>query len=70
VHYCGINFADILMAMGMYQEKPPLPAVFGNISQSHPWINSHRLNHCPFSCKTFINMCQECLIIYIEVHVD
>lgn len=29
VHYCGINFADILMAMGMYQEKPPLPAVFG-----------------------------------------
>lgn len=29
VYYCGINFADILLAMGMYQEKPPLPAVFG-----------------------------------------
>ena len=30
VHYCGINFADLLMSMGLYQEKPPLPAVFGN----------------------------------------
>ena len=29
VQYCGINFADILMSMGMYQEKPLLPAVFG-----------------------------------------
>lgn len=29
VKYCGINFADLLMSMGMYQEKPPLPAVFG-----------------------------------------
>ena len=35
VKYCGINFADILMSMGMYQEKPPLPAVFGNSVSFH-----------------------------------
>ena len=48
MHYCGINFADILMAMGMYQEKPPLPAVFGQISRHHfhLTINNHKLNHC------------------------
>ncbi|XP_052056554.1 quinone oxidoreductase-like protein 2 [Apodemus sylvaticus] len=25
VHFCGINFADILVCRGQYQEKPPLP---------------------------------------------
>ncbi|GAB1285581.1 Quinone oxidoreductase-like protein 2 [Apodemus speciosus] len=25
VHFCGINFADILLCRGQYQEKPPLP---------------------------------------------
>ncbi|XP_020611230.1 quinone oxidoreductase-like protein 2 homolog [Orbicella faveolata] len=30
VHSCGINFADILMCLGKYQEKPPLPFTPGN----------------------------------------
>ncbi|XP_031558901.1 quinone oxidoreductase-like protein 2 homolog [Actinia tenebrosa] len=30
VHSCGINFADILMCMGKYQEKPELPFVPGS----------------------------------------
>ncbi|XP_036410603.1 quinone oxidoreductase-like protein 2 [Megalops cyprinoides] len=25
VHFCGVNFADILVCQGLYQEKPPLP---------------------------------------------
>ncbi|XP_029416065.1 quinone oxidoreductase-like protein 2 isoform X3 [Nannospalax galili] len=25
VHFCGVNFADILVCRGQYQEKPPLP---------------------------------------------
>uniref|UniRef100_UPI00398E9B7B quinone oxidoreductase-like protein 2 n=1 Tax=Pristiophorus japonicus TaxID=55135 RepID=UPI00398E9B7B len=25
VHCCGVNFADILICQGMYQERPPLP---------------------------------------------
>ena len=25
VEACSVNFPDVLMAMGMYQEKPPLP---------------------------------------------
>lgn len=25
VHACGVNFADLLMVKGQYQEKPPLP---------------------------------------------
>uniref|UniRef100_G3TM73 Enoyl reductase (ER) domain-containing protein n=1 Tax=Loxodonta africana TaxID=9785 RepID=G3TM73_LOXAF len=25
VHFCGVNFADILICHGQYQEKPPLP---------------------------------------------
>ncbi|NP_001408362.1 quinone oxidoreductase-like protein 2 isoform 6 [Mus musculus] len=25
VHFCGVNFADILACRGQYQEKPPLP---------------------------------------------
>jgi NADPH2:quinone reductase len=29
VHAAGVNFADILMAAGQYQEKPPLPFVPG-----------------------------------------
>lgn len=26
---CGLNFADLLMAQGKYQERPPLPCVLG-----------------------------------------
>lgn len=29
IRACGLNFADLLMARGEYQEKPPLPAVLG-----------------------------------------
>nr|XP_042114316.1 quinone oxidoreductase-like protein 2 isoform X4 [Peromyscus maniculatus bairdii] len=29
VHFCGINFADILVCRGQYQEKPPLPFIPG-----------------------------------------
>ncbi|KAM7429867.1 hypothetical protein ABFA07_019361 [Porites harrisoni] len=30
IHSCGINFADILMCLGKYQEKPPLPFIPGS----------------------------------------
>ncbi|XP_015211333.2 quinone oxidoreductase-like protein 2 [Lepisosteus oculatus] len=29
VHFCGVNFADILVCQGLYQEKPPLPFIPG-----------------------------------------
>lgn len=29
IHACGLNFADLLMAQGKYQEKPPLPFIPG-----------------------------------------
>ncbi|ERE72400.1 quinone oxidoreductase-like protein 2 [Cricetulus griseus] len=29
VHFCGVNFADILVCNGQYQEKPPLPFIPG-----------------------------------------
>lgn len=29
IHACGLNFADLLMADGKYQEKPPLPFIPG-----------------------------------------
>lgn len=29
IRACGLNFADLLMAKGEYQEKPPLPVVLG-----------------------------------------
>jgi len=29
IRACGLNFADLLMARGQYQEKPALPAVMG-----------------------------------------
>ena len=29
IHACGLNFADLLMAKGQYQEKPPLPFIPG-----------------------------------------
>lgn len=29
IHACGLNFADLLMAKGTYQERPPLPFVMG-----------------------------------------
>ena len=29
VHSCGINFADILMCLGKYQDKPNLPFIPG-----------------------------------------
>lgn len=29
IRACGLNFADLLMAEGKYQEKPPLPAILG-----------------------------------------
>ncbi|XP_033105539.1 quinone oxidoreductase-like protein 2 homolog isoform X2 [Anneissia japonica] len=30
VHSCGINFSDVLLAAGLYQEKPPLPFIPGS----------------------------------------
>ena len=29
IHACGLNFADLLMAEGKYQERPPLPFIPG-----------------------------------------
>lgn len=29
VSACGLNFADLLMAQGKYQERPPLPCILG-----------------------------------------
>ena len=29
IHTCGLNFADLLVIKGTYQEKPPLPATIG-----------------------------------------
>ncbi|MEO9576404.1 MAG: NADPH:quinone oxidoreductase family protein [Tateyamaria sp.] len=29
IHTCGLNFGDILIVKGTYQEKPPLPATVG-----------------------------------------
>ena len=29
IHACGLNFADLLMAKGQYQEKPSLPFIPG-----------------------------------------
>lgn len=29
IHACGLNFADLLMIKGQYQERPPLPFVMG-----------------------------------------
>ncbi|KAL1775456.1 quinone oxidoreductase 2 [Sigmodon hispidus] len=29
VHFCGVNFADILVCRGQYQEKPPVPFIPG-----------------------------------------
>ena len=29
IHACGLNFADLLMADGRYQEKPALPFIPG-----------------------------------------
>ncbi|HHH89714.1 MAG TPA: NADPH:quinone oxidoreductase family protein [Aliiroseovarius sp.] len=29
IHACGLNFADLLMARGQYQERPPLPFTLG-----------------------------------------
>jgi NADPH:quinone reductase len=29
IHACGLNFADLLMTRGQYQERPPLPFVMG-----------------------------------------
>ncbi|XP_068758853.1 quinone oxidoreductase-like protein 2 homolog [Montipora capricornis] len=30
IHSCGINFADVLMCLGKYQEKPPMPFIPGS----------------------------------------
>ena len=29
IHTCGLNFGDLLIMKGTYQEKPPLPATIG-----------------------------------------
>jgi len=29
IHACGLNFADLLLTRGQYQERPPLPFVLG-----------------------------------------
>jgi NADPH:quinone reductase len=51
IRACGLNFADLLMAKGSYQEKPVLPAILGlevagtitalgnGVAQSHPHLH-------------------------------
>ncbi|XP_076797539.1 quinone oxidoreductase-like protein 2 isoform X1 [Arvicanthis niloticus] len=43
VHFCGINFADILVCRGQYQEKPPLPFIPGEYRGPSDYVRKRRI---------------------------
>ncbi|XP_077878497.1 quinone oxidoreductase-like protein 2 isoform X3 [Ictidomys tridecemlineatus] len=67
VHFCGVNFADILVCRGQYQEKPPLPFTpgmefSGTVLETGADVSSVKEGDRVIGVSGFNGMAEECIV--------
>ncbi|XP_004425230.1 PREDICTED: quinone oxidoreductase-like protein 2 isoform X1 [Ceratotherium simum simum] len=67
VHFCGVNFADILACCGQYQEKPHLPFTpgfefSGTVLETGRDVSTVKEGDRVIGVSTFNGMAEECVI--------
>ncbi|XP_035152715.1 quinone oxidoreductase-like protein 2 [Callithrix jacchus] len=66
VHFCGINFADILVCRGQYQEKPHLPFTpglefSGTVLETGTHVSTVKEGDRVMGMRNFNCMAEECI---------
>ncbi|XP_027947873.1 quinone oxidoreductase-like protein 2 isoform X7 [Eumetopias jubatus] len=67
VHFCGVNFADILVCRGQYQEKPQLPFTpgmefSGTVLETGTDVSTVKEGDRVIGVSGFNGMAEECII--------
>ncbi|XP_069336361.1 quinone oxidoreductase-like protein 2 isoform X1 [Eulemur rufifrons] len=67
VHFCGVNFADILVCRGQYQERPHLPFTpgmefSGTVLETGTDVNTVKEGDRVIGVSFFNGMAEECII--------
>ncbi|XP_032147007.1 LOW QUALITY PROTEIN: quinone oxidoreductase-like protein 2, partial [Sapajus apella] len=67
VHFCGVNFADILVCRGQYQEKPHLPFTpglefSGTVLETGTDVSTVKEGDRVIGMRNFNCMAEECII--------
>ncbi|XP_029790989.1 quinone oxidoreductase-like protein 2 isoform X3 [Suricata suricatta] len=67
VHFCGVNFADILVCRGQYQEKPQLPFTpgmefSGTVLETGAAVSTMKEGDRVIGVSGFNGMAEECII--------
>ncbi|XP_044904473.1 quinone oxidoreductase-like protein 2 isoform X8 [Felis catus] len=67
VHFCGVNFADILVCRGQYQEKPQLPFTpgmefSGTVLETGTDVSTVKEGDRVIGVSRFNGMAEECII--------
>ncbi|XP_058516698.1 quinone oxidoreductase-like protein 2 isoform X4 [Ochotona princeps] len=66
VHFCGVNFVDLLVCRGQYQEKPPVPFTpglefSGTVLETGPDVSSVKEGDRVIGMINFNAMAEECI---------
>ncbi|XP_068921595.1 quinone oxidoreductase-like protein 2 isoform X1 [Petaurus breviceps papuanus] len=67
VHFCGVNFADILTCRGLYQEKPSLPFIpglelAGQVLEIGTNVSTVKKGDRVISVNNFSTMAEQCIV--------
>uniref|UniRef100_F6U1T6 Enoyl reductase (ER) domain-containing protein n=1 Tax=Monodelphis domestica TaxID=13616 RepID=F6U1T6_MONDO len=67
VHFCGVNFADILTCRGRYQESPPLPftpgiELAGQVMETGTNVSTVKEGDRVISVINFNTMAEQCIV--------
>ncbi|XP_048212962.1 quinone oxidoreductase-like protein 2 isoform X3 [Perognathus longimembris pacificus] len=67
VHFCGVNFADILVCRGQYQERPHLPFIpgvefSGTVLETGTDVSTVKKGDRVVGVSGFNGMAEECII--------
>ncbi|XP_045694496.1 quinone oxidoreductase-like protein 2 [Phyllostomus hastatus] len=67
VHFCGLNFADILVCRGQYQKKPPLPFTpgmefAGIVLETGADVSTVKEGDRVVGMGSFNNMAEQCIM--------
>ncbi|XP_031242211.1 quinone oxidoreductase-like protein 2 isoform X2 [Mastomys coucha] len=67
VHFCGVNFADVLLCRGQYQEKLPLPFTpglefSGTVLETGADVNTVKKGDRVIGVSNFYAMAEQCVI--------
>ncbi|XP_044530827.1 quinone oxidoreductase-like protein 2 [Gracilinanus agilis] len=72
VHFCGVNFADILTCRGQYQESPSLPftpglELAGQVMETGTNVSTVKEGDRVISVTNFNTMAEQCIVDQKEV---